>query len=300
MTLQQLKYFQETIHRSLNLTAAAAALHTSQPGLSKAIRELEDELGFALFVRNGKRLESLTDEGSQVALIVRRMLVEADNLKRCAQELKGVNGGSLTIAATHTQARYVLPQAILLVKKQFPQIQISIRQGTPSQIVKMITSGQVNLGIATEALAQQPELTALELFQWRHVVIVPKIHALAKKKTVDWQMLGEHDIVTYDLEFAGRSRIDAAFADAGVVPNVVLQATDADVIKTYVRLGLGVGIIADLATDSTDDTQSLVRLEIKPAMAPNVSYMAFQKGRVLRKAETVLINALKKIDPSQA
>jgi DNA-binding transcriptional LysR family regulator len=311
MNLQQLRYFRETLRRDLNLTAAAAALHTSQPGLSKAIRDLEAELGVTLFVRAGKRLTGLTDEGEHVAKIVQRLLTEAENLKRAATDWRQGEQSELRIAATHTQARYTLPKAILAVRSQFPNVVFAIQQGTPTQIAEWIKSDQVDLGLASEALQSDQALETLPLFQWQHVAIVPLEHSLAHERakqgssrqpSVALAKLAEFDLISYDREFAGRTRLDAAFKAAGLTPRFVLQATDSDVIKTYVRLGLGVGIVAEVAMQTPENgpESTLQVLRIEHLDQIHRSYVGHLKARTLNRVEQALVEALQQVLPLTA
>ncbi|MBA3479083.1 MAG: LysR family transcriptional regulator [Lautropia sp.] len=300
MNLQQLRYLRETVRRDLNLTAAALALHTSQPGLSKAIRELEDELGITIFVRHGKRLTHLTDAGRDVLAIVERILLEIDNLKRSSMNWHDAQTGELRIAATHTQARYSLPPAIARLRTQYPEVTVRLHQGSPTQIVEMIRSGQVDLGIATEAIGQQADLDSEDLFCWYHCVIALPSHPLCQLAEVSLEALAEHDLITYDPQFAGRGHIDRAFNEHRLKPRIVLEATDSDVIKTYVRLGLGVGIVSELAFSEDDEaegstmaTDRLVRLPIDRPFARNLTRVAFLHGRILRRYEQALIDAMK-------
>ena len=302
MNLQQLKYFRETIRHGLNLTAAALAVHTSQPGLSKAIRELEDELGAPLFVRHGKKLTKLTPEGEQVAIICERLLNEADNLKRASLAWRGGDEGELRIAATHTQARYSLPQAIVALRAQYPKVSIRIQQATPQQIVQMLKDEQVDLGLATEALSQEPSLQAQRLFDWKHVAIAPVGHAVATQCEPNGQLslaaLAQYDVITYERGIAGRAKLDDAFTQLSIAPRVVLQAIDSDVIKTYVQLGLGVGIVSELATRpqagrvANQELDALCVFEIVPALPLNTTYVAYKKAKQLRRFEQALILAL--------
>jgi len=300
LNLQQLRYLRETVRRDLNLTAAALALHTSQPGLSKAIRELEDELGITIFVRHGKRLTHLTDAGRDVLAIVERILLEIDNLKRSSMNWHDAQTGELRIAATHTQARYSLPPAIARLRTQYPEVTVRLHQGSPTQIVEMIRSGQVDLGIATEAIGQQADLDSEDLFCWYHCVIALPSHPLCQLAEVSLEALAEHDLITYDPQFAGRGHIDRAFNEHRLKPRIVLEATDSDVIKTYVRLGLGVGIVSELAFSEDDEaegsttaTDRLVRLPINRPFARNLTRVAFLHGRILRRYEQALIDAMK-------
>ena len=292
MNLQQLRYLRETVRRDLNLTAAAIALHTSQPGLSKAIRELEDELGITIFVRHGKRLTHLTDAGRAVVSIVERILLEIDNLKRSAQDWHDAQTGELRIAATHTQARYSLPPAIAALRSRYPDVVVRLHQGSPTQIVALLRAGQVDLGIATESIGAQPDLTARDLFCWYHTAICRDDHPLVGSASISLQQLASHDLITYDPEFAGRGHIDRAFVKAGLAPRIVLEATDSDVIKTYVKLGLGVGIVSELAL--ADDDDGLVRLPIGRPFDRNLTRVAYLKGRILRGYEEALIAALQR------
>lgn len=297
MNLQQLRYLRETVRRDLNLTAAALALHTSQPGLSKAIRELEDELGITIFVRHGKRLTHLTEAGREVLGIVERILLEIDNLKLSAQNWHSTQVGELRIAATHTQARYSLPPAIASIRTRYPEVVVRLHQGSPSQIVAMLRSGQADIGIATEAIGQQADLESQDLFSWYHCAVATPAHPLSLLKEVSLAALAGYDLITYDPQFAGRGHIDHAFALNSLTPRIVLEATDSDVIKTYVRLGLGVGIVSELAFKNTDDdalaADGLVRLPIGRPFARNTTRVAFLRGRVLRGYEQALIDAMK-------
>jgi LysR family transcriptional regulator, cys regulon transcriptional activator len=308
MNLQQLKYLRATVRNHLNLTLAAAQVHTSQPGLSKAIRELEDELGVSIFQRKGKRLVALTPEGEQVMRIVERLLTEADHLKAASQAWRDDEVGELRIATTHTQARYSLPRAIVALRKSFPKIHVLIQQGTPRQIVQMLRDGQADLGLATEALSDDVSLQAEALFHWRHKIIVPPGHALLAmarrppgksmqaEGILALEALSDWDIVTYDKEFAGRTRIDQAFHKKGLQPKIVLQATDSDVIKTYVRLGLGVGIVADLALrreEHAAQDEGLIALDFEGGLPLNTTFIAYQRGRILKTSEQTLIQLLK-------
>lgn len=299
MNLQQLRYLRETIRRGLNLTAAAEALHTSQPGLSKAIRDLEDELGVTIFVRHGRRLTAITEEGRHVATIVDRLLLEADNLKRTSRDWRDGESGELRVAATHTQARYALPPAVARLRMQYPRVKVRLHQGSPSQIVSMLRNGQVDLGIATEALDQHADLETQPLFEWHHCALAPLTHPLAAHQSLTLADLAEHDLVTYDPEFAGRNKIDQAFQAAGLTPRIVLEATDADVIKTYVRLGLGVGLVSELAIGD-DDRQGMKVLPLDHVLPANTTRIAFRRGHMLRGYERVFIDWLSRHDAAAA
>jgi LysR family cys regulon transcriptional activator len=298
VNLQQLRYLRETVRRDLNLTAAALALHTSQPGLSKAIRELEDELGITIFVRHGKRLTHLTDAGRAVIAIVERIMLEIDNLKRSSSDWHHAQVGELRIAATHTQARYSLPPAIAKLRADYPEVTVRLHQGSPSQIVAMLRLGQVDLGMATEAIGQQADLDFQDLFSWYHCAVALPSHPLCALAEVSLQALAEHDLITYDPQFAGRGHIDRAFNEHCLKPRIVLEATDSDVIKTYVRLGLGVGIVSELAVGEEDEADGaahrLVRLPIGRPFARNTTRIAFLHGRILRRYEQALIEAMRR------
>jgi len=255
VNLQQLKYLCAVVDHGLNVSDAAEALFTSQPGISKQIRQLEDELGLSVFVRQGKRLASLTPAGEIVVATARRAMREIANLKRVADEFRGEDTGTLSIATTHTQARYVLPKVLREFATRYPKVKVVLHQGNPMQVAEQTARGEVDVGIATEALADYSELVTLPCYTWNRVVITPKRHPLTKLKPLTLENLAKFPIITYDFSFTGRSAINAAFAAKGLEPNVVLTALDSDVIKTYVELGMGVGIIAQMAYDPGRDTQ---------------------------------------------
>jgi len=281
MNLQQLRYVQETIRSGLSLTAAAERLHTSQPGISRQIRDLEVELGVEIFVRRGKRIAALTEPGCALAVIVDRALQELDNLRTVAAEFHDQDSGALTIAATHTQARYALPQVVATFKRRYPRVRLSLIQGSPSQIAEMTTTGAVDVGIATEALDHYPRLLALPGYTWHHSIIVPDHHPLATQAKVTLEALAGYELITYDPAFAGRTHIDEAFAARQLRPEVVLAAIDSDVIKTYVELGLGVGIIAAMAYDRARD-RGLTMLDASHLFRSNTTRIALLRGRRLR------------------
>ena len=281
MNLQQLKYLCAVVDNGLNVSDAAEALYTSQPGISKQIRQLEDELGLRVFVRQGKRLTSLTPAGEVVVATARRALREIANLKRVADEYRAEDSGVLAIATTHTQARYVLPQVLSKFSAQFPKVRLVLHQGNPVQVAAHTSSGEVDVGIATEALADDPALITLPCYQWNRGVLVPKGHPLVSVKPLTLQALAAHPIVTYDFAFTGRTAINAAFAAKGLEPNVVLTALDADVIKTYVDLGMGVGIIARMAFDPEKDT-NFELLDASHLFGASTTRLALRKGVFLR------------------
>lgn len=285
MNFQQLKSVRETVRQGFNLTAVAETLHTSQPGVSRQIRELEEELGVDLFVRQGKRLTGLTDPGRSILPIIERLLQEAESLKRAGDDWSRQDSGTLTVAATHSQARYALPPAVRDFSLAHPEVALRMHQGSPKQIAEMLLRGEADIGIATEALAGYPELVALPCYQWTHMVIVPRGHALdkpGKRGSLNLQQLAEVPLITYEPGYTGRSHIDDAFAQAGLQPNIVLEAMDADVIKTYVELGMGVGIVAAIAVDDARDT-SLRAIDARHLFAPNLTRLAVRRGSYLRR-----------------
>ena len=253
MKLQQLRYLTEVVRRGLNVSEAAAALHTSQPGISKQIRALEDELGIQVFVRHGKRLVTVTEPGKAVVAIAERILSEAQNLRRAGEEFANDQLGTLTIAATHTQARYALPRGVADFMRRYPKVKLVIHQGNPTQICEQVLEGEADFCVATEAIEQYPELISMPVYQWNRCVVVPARHPLLKVKPLTLEKLAEYPIVTYDFAFANRSLVEKAFENRGLHPNVVLTALDSDVIKTYVELGLGIGILAKMAFDPERD-----------------------------------------------
>ena len=281
MNFQQLRYVRETVRRGLNLTEAARALHTSQPGVSKQIRELEDELGFEIFLRRGKRVVALTEPGKAVLGIIERVLQETENLKRAAQDFSGRDAGGLTVATTHTQARYALPRVVAEFKRRYPRVHLTLQQGNPPQLAEMVLAGVADIAIATEALGSFPGLIALPAYSWNHCVVVPPRHPLLKREALTLEALARYPIVTYDAAFAGRTQIDAAFAARGLAADVVLSAIDADVIKTYVELGLGVGIIAAMAFDPKRDLK-LRAIDCSHLLRSNVTRVAIKRGNLLR------------------
>jgi LysR family cys regulon transcriptional activator len=253
MKIQQLRYLVEVSKQGLNLSAAAEKLHTSQPGISKQIRLLEDELGVEIFVRNGKRVVAVTPPGAAILEIAQRILHEAENLKQAAQDFSNQDAGKLTIATTHTQARYALPEVIRRFSQRYPKVKLGLIQGSPVQICQFAISGQADFCIATEAISSFDELVMLPCYAWNRCVIAPPDHPILKKKTLTIEEIARHPIITYDFAFTGRSQVNQAFASKGLKPNVVLTAIDSDVIKTYVALGLGIGILAKMAFDPEQD-----------------------------------------------
>src|SRR5512134_104086 len=282
MKLQQLRFLSEVARRELSVSAAAEALHTSQPGVSRQIKELEDELGVQIFVRHGKRLTAVTEPGRAVLAIAERMLAEAANMKRAGAEFANEKLGSLTIATTHTQARYALPKAVAAFKRKYPDVQLVIHQGNPTQICEMVLRGEAEFAIATEQIAEYPELVSLPCYQWNRCVVVPARHPLAREKPLTLEAVARYPIVTYDFAFANRSLVEKAFEQRGLTPKVVLSALDADVIKTYVELGLGVGIMAAMAFNAKRDA-GLKALDAAHLFESSTTRLGIKRGAYLRR-----------------
>ena len=282
MNLQQLRYLCAIVDHALNVSDAAEALHTSQPGISKQVRQLEDELGVRVFVRQGKRLASLTPAGESVVATARRALREIGNLKRVGAEFHNEDEGTLAIATTHLQARYVLPPVLRDFALRYPKVKLELHQGNPIQVAEQTARGDADLGIATEAVAMNPDLVTLPCYRWNRCVLVLRDHPLTKSKPLTLAALARHPIITYDFTFTGRSQINAAFDSAGLVPNVVLTALDSDVIKTYVEMGLGVGIIAKMAWDPLRDAGVFEQLDAAHLFAPSITRIALRRGTFLR------------------
>ena len=280
MNFQQLRSVRETVRCGFNLTEVANVLHTSQPGVSRQIRELEDELGIELFVRAGKRLTGLTEPGGHVLPIIERILQDSHNLRQASQEYVAQQSGTLSIAATHSQARYALPTAVQEFRLQFPDVKLNLHQGSPRQVAEMLLSGEADVGIATEALAQFDDLVALPCYRWTHSVIVPPGHRLLDAP-LTLERLAAWPLITYDTGFTGRTHIDEAFAQRQLTSNIVLAAMDADVIKTYVELGLGVGLVASIAFEAERDT-ALRAIDAGGLFGINMTRLAVRKGTYLR------------------
>lgn len=281
MKLHQLKYVHEVARLGLNISAAAAALHTSQPGVSKQIQLLEDELNLQIFQRNGKRLTGITEPGQLIVQLAASVLLEMQNIKRVGDEFSNVETGTLTIATTHTQARYKLPTAVKQFTESYPQVKLNIHQGNPSQVTAQVASGEADIGIATEAISLDEKLICLPCYTWNRCVVAPQNHPLIAEKTLTLATLARYPLITYDFAFTGSTLVSKIFHDAGVTPNVVLTAIDADVIKTYVSLGLGVGLIANMAYDEIRDKE-LVRLDCSHLFPASTTYIGFRKDAFLR------------------
>ncbi len=281
MKLQQLRYVVEVARRGLNVSAAAEALHTSQPGVSKQIKLLEDELGIEIFERHGKRVVAVTEPGRTVLGIAERILSETANLKRAGEEFAHESAGTFRIATTHTQARYALPQAVAAFKRKYPGVQLTIHQGNPTQICEQVMAGEADIAIATEAISQYPELVSLPCYQWNRCIVVPPRHPLLKVEPLTLEAVARYPIITYDFAFAGRSLVDRAFEQRNLKPEVVLAALDADVIKTYVELGLGVGIMAKMAFDPARD-RTLRALDAAHLFESSTTRLGIRRGAFLR------------------
>ncbi len=288
MKLQQLRYVVEIQRQGLNVSEAAETLYTSQPGISKQVKLLEDELGVAIFERSGKRFTGITEPGKTVLAIAERILRESENLKRAAAEFSRGDSGRLVLAATHTQARYALPLVVRDFVAQHPNVKLELHQGSPVQIAEWVQSGEADLGIATEALDTYAQLVTLPVRQWSHCVIAPEGHPILKTGTLSLHELARWPLITYDTAFTGRSRINRAFERLGIAPNVALTALDADVIKTYVTLGLGLGIVSALAYDPQRD-QGLVAVDAGHLFESNTTRLALRRGTYLRRYDYDLI-----------
>lgn len=281
MKLQQLRYICEVEKRNLNLSQAADALYTSQPGISRQIKALEEELGVDIFVRHGKRLVAVTEPGQAILEMARRVLLDLDSLKKIGGEFTQEDAGSLTIATTHTQARYALPPVIKQFREKYPAVRLSLRQGSPTQISELTTSGEADIAIATEAIEHYSDLAMLPCYQWNRCVLTPPGHPLLKIKKLTLEDIARYPVITYDFAFTGRSKINQAFAALGLNPEVVLTAIDADVIKTYVELGLGVGIVAMMAYNPDRD-HLLCALDASHLFDASTTRIGIRKNSYLR------------------
>lgn len=281
MKLQQLRYLSAIVTHDLNMSAAAEALYTSQPGISKQIRLLEDELGVDLFVRSGKHLTALTPAGEEILQAVHQVLQQTRNISSLAAEHREQERGSLAIATTHTQARYALPHVVQRFKARYPNVTLQLYQGSPMQIAEMAVSGQVEFAIATEALELFEDLVMMPCYRWNRSIIAPIGHPVTVLERLTIEDIALYPLITYVFGFTGRSQLDDAFRAAGLRPQVVLTATDTDVIKTYVRLGLGIGIIARMAYDPATDSD-LDRQEADHLFEPSITKIGFRRGTYLR------------------
>ena len=282
MNLHQFRFVQEAVRRHLNLTETARALHTSQPGVSKAIIELEEELGVEIFARHGKRLKRVTEPGSHVLKSVEIIMREVGNLRRIGEQYSAQDSGTLSIATTHTQARYVLPQPVAQLREAFPKVNVSLHQGSPDQVAKMVIDEIAEIGIATESLIHYPELVTLPCYEWQHMLVLPAAHPLANNASITLEDLAAEPLITYHPSFTGRTKIDQAFAAKRLSPRIALEAIDSDVIKTYVRLGLGVGIVAEMAIRDDGTNSDLIALPAGSLFGVNVARVAFKRSVYLR------------------
>ena len=281
MKIHQLRYVHEVAKNKLNISAAAEVLHTSQPGVSKQIQLLESELGLQIFQRNGKRLVGVTEPGEIVINLAQRIMREMESIKRVGDEFANVTTGTLTIATTHTQARYKLPAAVKAFIEMHPEIKLTIHQGSPAQVAEQIISGEADIGIATESISNFDEILCLPCYQWNRCVVMPHGHPLLSEKRLTLAKLASYPIVTYDYAFTGATLVSRVFHDAGIEPNVVLTAIDADVIKTYVSLGLGVGLVAQMAYDPERD-HNLAMLDVSHLFPLSTTYLGVRKDAFLR------------------
>ena len=281
MNLHQFRFVQEAVRRNLNLTETAKALHTSQPGVSKAIIELEEELGIEIFARHGKRLKRVTEPGEHVVRSIEVILRELGNLKRIGEQYSAQDSGTLSIATTHTQARYVLPVPVAKLRESYPKVNISLHQGAPDQVARMLLDEVAEIGMATESLQNYPELVTLPCYEWQHMLVLPPTHPLVHKTHLTLEDLAQEPLITYHPSFTGRTRIDTAFSKHHLTPRIALEAIDSDVIKTYVRLGLGIGLVAEMAV--RDDAESdLVVRPLGHLFGHNTTRVAFKRGAYLR------------------
>jgi len=281
MNFQQLRIVRETVRQNFNLTEVAEALFTSQPGVSKHIKDLEDELGVELFVRKGKRLIGLTEPGKELIGIVERLLLDAQNIKQLADQFTQKDEGELVVATTHTQARYALPNVVKTFKTEFPKVHLVLHQGSPDEIASMLKSGDADIGIATEALEGAEDVVTFPYYQWHHAIIVPEGHPLQSSEKLSLQEIAQYPIITYHKGYTGRSQLDKTFADAGVTPDIVMSALDADVIKSYVELGLGIGIVSSRAYFAERDS-GLRMPKSEHLFRLNTTLIGVRRGSFLR------------------
>ena len=281
MNFQQLKIIREAARCEFNLTEVANTLFTSQSGVSRHIRDLEDELGVEIFIRRGKRLLGMTEPGKALLTIAERILDEAGKVRRLADVFTNETSGILTIATTHTQARYSLPKIIKAFRQLYPNVRLELNQGSPQEIVSMLLAGEADIGIASEMLVNNSSLAAFPWFSWHHALLVPKEHELVQNQPVSLSTLSRYPLITYRQGITGRSRVDRAFQSAGLKPDIVLSAQDSDVVKTYVKLGLGVGILADQACE-TEENDDLVRVEATHMFYASTVWLGLKRGQLQR------------------
>ncbi|NMM04773.1 CysB family HTH-type transcriptional regulator [Polaromonas sp.] len=282
MNLHQFRFVQEAVRRNLNLTETARILHTSQPGVSKAIIELEEELGVEIFARHGKRLKRVTEPGEHVLKSIELIMREVGNLRRIGEQFSAQDSGTLSIATTHTQARYVLPQPVAKLREAFPKVNVSLHQGSPDQVARMVLDEVAEIGIATESLTQYDDLITLPCYEWQHMLVMPIDHPLAKNEHITLEDLAQEPLITYHPSFTGRTKVDQAFAAKHLQPRIALEAIDSDVIKTYVRLGLGVGIVAEMAIKDDGTNSDLLARPAGALFGENIARVAFKRSAYLR------------------
>lgn len=282
MNFQQLRIIRETLRRNFNLTDVASHLYTSQSGVSKHIKDLEDELGVELFIRKGKRLTGLTSPGKDMVKYVERMLNDANNIKNLAEHYSSQDTGELVVATTHTQARYILPKIVAKFKQAYPKVHLKLLQGSPEEITKLLHDGEADIGVATESLLGVSEFALFPFYHWQHAVVVPLGHPLSQLPHLTLEDVASFPIITYHEGFTGRAKLDQTFQEANIAPDIVLSALDADVIKTYVELGMGVGIIAAMAVDTAKDT-GLIKLDSEHLFGENLTRIAVRKSHFLRR-----------------
>jgi len=285
MNIHQFRFVQEAVRRNLNLTEAAKVLNTSQPGVSKAILELEAELGIEIFSRHGKRLKRVTEPGQHVLKSIDVILREVGNLRRIGEQFSQQDSGTLSIATTHTQARYVLPPVVAALRQQFPKVNVSLHQAAPEQVARMLIDEVAEIGIATESLADFDQLITLPCYTWQHTLVLPTDHPLANQASITLEDVAREPLITYHPSFTGRTKIDAAFAAAKLAPRIALEAIDSDVIKTYTKLGLGIGIAAEMAVRDIVEEGPSSGLVVRPAgylFGINSARVAFKRSAYLR------------------
>ncbi len=281
MKFHQLRYVHEIVKQKLNISAAAEVLHTSQPGVSKQIQLLEEELGLQIFQRNGKRLIGITEPGEKIVALASQVMFDMQNIKRVGDEYSLQDAGELTIATTHTQARYRLPAAVKAFISAYPNVKLTIHQGNPSQVTEQVANGEADIGIATESISMDERLSCLPCYTWNRCLVVPPEHPLLSKKKISLQDIAQYPLITYDFAFTGGTLVSKVFHDAGVNPNVVFTAIDADVIKTYVNLGLGIGLIANMAYDENRDAP-LIKIDCSHLFPDSTTYLGVRNGAYLR------------------
>jgi len=281
VNFQQLKIIRESARCNYNLTEVSNMLFTSQSGVSRHIRELEDELGVEIFIRRGKRLLGLTEPGKELLAVAERILNEAQNIRRLADIFSKEDAGVLTIATTHTQARYSLPKVIKAFRALYPGVRLELQQGSPQEVLAMLLGGQADIGIASEKLINDPAVASFPYYRWHHAIVVPNEHPLVNQQPVTLQQLSEQSLITYRQGITGRSRIDEAFSRAALNPDIVLSAQDSDVIKTYVELGLGVGIVADKAYEAERDS-ALTLLNAEHLFEANTVWLGLKRAQLQR------------------